>query len=172
MEEVARAGRCSDGNIQRGDESLKGVLGNFKQMVAKETNDTERNIVRMSCAIIQKGDAIKMDNNRPISVLNSMCKIFVAIIHNLLADKLDKFLQTMQNGFRKGRGTADAIPCVRRATEHVEQTRTETILVLLDWEKAFDKETRKGLFSASEGMAVDPKIQRVIRALYSNHRLT
>ena len=56
---------------------------------------------------------------------------------------------------------------MRRAAEHGEQTKTKTILVLLDWEKAFDKVTREGLFSALQRMAVDPKIQRVIKSLYS-----
>ena len=64
-------------------------------------------------------------------------------------------------------GTADAIQCVRRAAEHGEQTNTKTILVLLDWEKAFGKVTREGLFSALERMAVDPKLQKIIKALYA-----
>ena len=56
----------------------------------------------------KKGDTSKMDNYRPISLLNSIYKIFAAIVHNRLADKLDKYLQKTQYGFRKGR-TADAI---------------------------------------------------------------
>ena len=48
----------------------------------------------------------------------------------------------------------------------VNKPQQKTILLLLDWEKAFDKVTRKGLFSALERMAVDKKIQRIIQALY------
>jgi hypothetical protein len=149
------------------DESLEGILEILKQWWRTEQIEPKETLFARVVLLYKKGDTSKMDNYRPISLLNSMYKIFAAIIHNRLADKLDKFLQKTQYGFRKGRGTADAIHCVRRAAEHGEQTRTKTILVLLDWEKAFDKVTREGLFSALERMAVDPKIQRVIKALYS-----
>ena len=96
-----------------------------------------------------------------------MYKIFAAVRHSRLSDGLDKHIHKTQFGFRKGKGTADAIQCVRRAAEHGEQTKTKTILVLLDWEKAFDKVSRQGLFSALDRMAVDVKIQKVIQALYA-----
>ena len=38
----------------------------------------------------------------------------------------------------KERGAAQALHYVRRVIEKGEETRTKTLLVLLDWEKAFD----------------------------------
>ena len=72
----------------------------------------------------------------------------------------------MQFGFRRNRSTADAIHCVRRIVDKGESTGTPTILVLLDWEKAFDKVSQVGLMEALERMNVDDKMRRVIRALY------
>ena len=148
------------------EESLQSVLNILNQWWLAEKIEPEEALFARVVLLYKKGDTSKMENYRPISLLNSIYKIFAAIVHNRLADKLDKFLQKMQFGFRKGRGTADAIHCVRRAAEHGEQTKTKTRLVLLDWEKAFDKVTREGLYSALERMAVDSKIQRVIKALY------
>ena len=74
----------------------------------------------------------------------------------------------MQFGFRQNRGTADAIHCIRRIVDKGESTRTPTILLLLDWEKAFDKVSQLGLMGALERMNVDDKMRRVIGALYRN----
>ena len=41
-------------------------------------------------------------------------------------------------------------------------------VLLLDWEKAFDKITHKGLHDALERMRVDPKIRNLIKQLYKN----
>ena len=118
--------------------------------------------------IFKKGDTSIMENYRPISLLNSIYKLFAAIVHRRLEEILDEDLQKMQFGFRRHRSTADAIQCIRNIAEHGERTHTKTIMVLLDWEKAFDKVTREGLFSAMDRMHIDPKLQRVIQALYSD----
>jgi len=77
-------------------------------------------------------------------------------------------LQKTQFGFRKKRGTADAIQCVRRIIDKGESTNTKTLLVLLDWAKAFDKVTHAGLFVALECMNVETKIVNLVKAVYSN----
>ena len=43
-------------------------------------------------------------------------------------------------------------------------------LILIDWEKAFDKVSQKGLFSALERMSINPKLISMIRELYKNPR--
>ena len=61
---------------------------------------------------------------------------------------MEPHLQKMQYGFRQNRGTADAIHCIRRIVDKGESTRTPTILMLLDWEKAFEKVSQVGLMAA------------------------
>ena len=116
--------------------------------------------------LYKKGDTSKLENFRPISLLNSLYKMFAAILLRRLADKLDRHLQKTQYGFRKHRSTADAIQCIRRIAEFGEQTQTKAIMVLLDWEKAFDKVTRKGLFTALARMGVPSKLQKLVGMLY------
>ena len=41
-------------------------------------------------------------------------------------------------------------------------------MVLLDWEKAFDKVDRKGLMIALHRMGVEAKIIRVVESIYKN----
>ena len=83
----------------------------------------------------KKGDSSKITIYRLISLLNSMYKVFAAIVHKRVAERLDIRLPRTQFGFRKGKDTADAKQCLRKTADHGEQTNTKTILILLAWEK-------------------------------------
>ena len=48
-----------------------------------------------------------------------------------------------------------------------EMTRTKTLLVLLDWEKAFDKVRHDKLLEAIRRMRAPPKFISVIESLYA-----
>ena len=73
-----------------------------------------------------------------------------------------------QFGFRKDQSTADALYLVRRIAELGEKTTDKLLLVLLDWEKAFDKVNREGLMIALERMGVDSELIKKVRAIYKN----
>ena len=66
-------------------------------------------------------------------------KVFTGILKDRIELEVEHLLHATQYGFRKHRGTADAIHCIRRIQEFEEQDPSNCILVLLDWEKAFDK---------------------------------
>jgi len=118
--------------------------------------------------IYKKGDTNKYANYRPISLLNSMYKLFATVLQKRIADKLDRQLQETQYGFRAKRGTADAIYLVRRMMEYGEKTTNPLHLVLLDWEKAFDKVDRQGLFEALDRLGVHAKLIQLVKMLYKN----
>ena len=147
------------------DESLEQVREMLNQWWRAEEIPEDALKARV-VMIYKKGNTSKLENYRPISLLNCFYKIFAAVVQRRLEEKLDKHLQRTQFGFRRRRGTAAAIHCVRRIAEHGEQTTTRTIMLLLDWEKAFDKVTRAGLFSALERVSVDSKLIKPIKALY------
>ena len=108
-----------------------------------------------------------LGNYWPISLLSTMYKLLAAIIKKRLENKIDKYLQQTQHGFRKKRGMADAMQCIRRIVDKGEMTETKTILVLLDWEKTFDKVEHEGLFQALRRMNIPTKFINVIRAVYN-----
>ena len=41
-------------------------------------------------------------------------------------------------------------------------------MLLLDWEKAFDKLTHKALFKAMEKMNINPKLINLVKMIYKN----
>ena len=118
--------------------------------------------------IYKKGDTNKFENYRPISLLNTLYKIFAALLHIRISETLDRHLQKTQFGFRKKKSTADAIHLIRRIIEYGESTTNQLHLVLLDWEKAFDKVVRSEMFNAMTRMGVHTKLITLVKQLYKS----
>ena len=60
----------------------------------------------------------------------------------------------------------DAIHLIRRVLEYGESSKNYLYLVLLDWEKAFDKVDRNQLFNSMKRMGVDQKLIDITKSLY------
>ena len=114
----------------------------------------------------QKGDSNKFENYRPIPLLNTLYKIFAAILQRRISRTLDRHLQKTQYGFRKDRSIADAIRLIRRVIAYGESTNNRLHLLPLDWEKAFDKVDREEMFNAMERVEINTKLINLVNTLY------
>ena len=94
-------------------------------------------------SLFKKGDTENLANYRPIALLNTVYKIYVAIIHKRISETIDAHITKTQYGFRKSRSTSHALYLARRIQDLAEQSGENIVLVLLDWEKAFDKNEKK-----------------------------
>ena len=65
--------------------------------------------------IYKKGDSSKCENYRPISLSNTIYKIMARVIQMRIDEGIEQDLQKTQYGFRKKRGTQEALYCIRRA---------------------------------------------------------
>ena len=149
------------------DENLEHLLEMINEWWEKE--DIPEEILQARIVMIfKKGDTSNLNNYRPIALLNSIYKIIASIIQRRIAEKLDEKLQKTQYGFRKNRSTAQAIHIIRRIIDIGERSDKEMHLILIDWEKAFDKVSQKGMFSAMERMNIDIKLINMIKQLYKN----
>ena len=114
----------------------------------------------------KRGATSNIDNYRPISLLNTVTKIFAGILKNRISEKIEDHLNKTQYGFRKDRSTTHAIHIVRRLIDLGERTRKvngEKIhLILLDWEKAFDKVYQDELINAVKRMNIPEKMIKVL----------
>ena len=86
--------------------------------------------------LYKKGDTFLPSICRPISLLNSVYKIYMCRIRNRLQVVLDPTLSATQCGFRPSRSTSHAIFFTRRVQDIAEQRGTNLIITLLDWEKS------------------------------------
>jgi len=90
--------------------------------------------------VFKKGDPALCENYRPICVLPIAYKILASMLKQRLLDAgVEERLWKTQFGFRKHRGTLDAIHIARRRIELAcAQRQGRVALLALDWRKAFD----------------------------------
>ena len=79
---------------------------------------------------------------------------------------LDDWIQKTQYGFREGKSTAQAIFLARRLIDAKEKNSDPITLILLDWEKAFDKVDQAKLLEALKRLNVPPNIMALITNMY------
>src|SRR3984885_9688321 len=76
-----------------------------------------------------------------------------------------------QFGFRKGRGTRDAIGALRKLTERSLEHDREMFICFVDYEKAFDRVDWRKLMTILRRMGVDWRDRRLIGNLYMGQRI-
>ena len=109
---------------------------------------------------------------RPISLLDIGYKLFAVILLNRLkAAGADEQLWPTQFGFRKGRGTGDALFLARRAVERAWAEKDGKLTMLaLDWAKAFDSVAPASLTAALLRFGVPEGFVKMIEAIYADRR--
>ena len=119
---------------------------------------------------IYKGKGLDTDvtNYRPISLLNTIYKIYAAMLQHRLAKSSEHFLRSRQYGFREGRGTQQPIFVLRRAMEWAEMTNKPLQLLFLDWKQAFDSLDHTAMLEALRRFGVSELMLKTIQAIYQS----
>lgn len=118
-------------------------------------------------SIYKKGNPKLQENYRPISLLNSIYKIYASLLQTRLAQAIDGDLQKTQYGFRKHKSTSTPVACVHRLLDRAEATKESIFITFLDWEKAFDKVRHEKLFEALRRMDIPDKYCKAIERIYT-----
>ena len=119
-----------------------------------------------SLSYIKKGNPELPQNYRPIVSLNIAYKLFAIIILKRIVPRIDDRIDKSQYGFKKSRSTAQPLFILRRAQEMQEESGLETHVLLLDWEKAFDKVNQTKLLTALTRIGIPTKSVAIIKAIY------
>ena len=120
-------------------------------------------------SIFKKKDPRLPENYRPISLLDTMYKIYTRLLANRLSRALDPLLRKSQFGFRKHRSTAHAIHVLRRTMEGLlHKTDRDLNLLFLDWSKAFDRVNTAALSDALMAFGVGGAFLNIIQSTFSN----
>ena len=118
--------------------------------------------------IYKKGGTDLPQNYRPIALLNVIYKLLASVIQARISSKMDEALDENQFGFRKGKSTAQPLFILRRTQEIQEEAALECHLLLLDWEKAFDKVLQDRMTKAIKRLGVPDKIISMINKYIRN----
>lgn len=143
-------------------------------------HDFKRTILR---PFLKKTDEPSWDpsNYRPISLLNTLMKIYEGIICRRLVNflNINGFFSPTQAAYRKGRSTADHIFVLHELfLEYRYNTlgprggrvRKSLFFCFLDFKKAFDTVPRHILFTKLNNAGIRGKMLRVIMDLFSSNR--
>ena len=122
--------------------------------------------------IFKKGDVAEPSNYRPISLLCISYKIFANIkLDRLRQAGAEELIWPTQFGFRKRRGTRDALFLARRILEeNLELKDGRVVYLALDWARAFDSISPDALAKALARFGLPVFYIDMVNAIYSNRR--
>jgi len=121
-------------------------------------------------AIHKKGPVEDAENYRPISLVCVAYKLFASLLlKRLQVAGAEDRLTASQFGFRRGRGTTDAIFAARRHLDlALAQRNGCTAMVALDWQKAFDAVNVQALIVGLRRFGVPRKILAILEHIYAD----
>ena len=109
-------------------------------------------------------------NNRPISILCCVSKIYSAILTSRIQKHLIEFnlLAEEQNGFRAARSCIDHLFTLITILRNRKKEGKSTFLCYVDYKMAFDSVNRNLLFFRLLQFGITGKMYKAISALYGN----
>jgi retron-type reverse transcriptase len=117
-------------------------------------------------ALKKKPKATKCSDHRTISLIAHTAKIVAKILRKRIEKKIEDVLGEAQFGFRKGKGTRDAIGMLRIIPEQTLEIDEEINVCFIDWQKAFDRVNWTKLMQILKETGIDWGDRRLICNLY------
>ena len=118
----------------------------------------------------QKGNRDDKNTWRGITLLSVGSKLVARIVASRISQWSEEWLCEEQSGFRRGRGTDDALQVARRIIEDVLRLRNHDVITMtmFDIEKAYPRVCRPALWRLMRERGCPPGIVRVCRALHEH----
>ncbi|CAL4250842.1 unnamed protein product, partial [Meganyctiphanes norvegica] len=120
--------------------------------------------------IYKKGDSTQVNNYRPISILNTINKIFEKILHSRMIKYIKDFniLYKYQFGFREGHSTEHALIEIVDNIRLSLDNNNMTCGIFLDLTKAFDTVNHEILIDKLEHYGIRGKALELFRSYLEN----
>ena len=133
----------------------------------EETMPEEMELAQV-VTLYKKGNVEDPSNYRPISLLQSLYKIYATMIQIRMATVIEEKIWKTQYGFRAKHSTAEALFITRRIQDFYETHGDKFFMLFLDWEKAFDKVDQEMLINALYRLNIPEKLIRILKSFYVN----
>ena len=114
----------------------------------------------------KKQNATECSDHRTISLISHASKIMLKILMRRIEGKADSYIGDTQFGFRKGKGTRDAIGVMRMLCERSLELDNDVYICFVDFEKAFDRVNWIKMMEILKMIGVDWRDRRLIANLY------
>ena len=112
-----------------------------------------------------------LKNWRPITLLNISYKLLSSCLANRIKTVLDTLMHENQKGFLKGRYIGENIRLLYDILEFTEQSNIPGLLLLIDFEKAFDSVSWKFLHNVLYFFNFGPEFREWIEIILSDSKL-
>ena len=137
--------------------------------IAETYHDRKLMITSRQCQItcLPKGDKAResLKNWRPISLLNVTYKLISATLANRLKTVLPKIISKAQTGFLENRFIGESTRLIYDIMAYVEEHDQPGLLMLIDFEKAFDSVSWRFLYKTFDFFNFGSYIQTWIKIL-------
>ena len=139
---------------------------NYSYEQGKLSNSQRQGVITL---LNKKGkDRLQLNNWRPISLLNVDYKILSKVISERIKMVMPKLVHINQTGFIADRHIGDAIRTLIDIVEHCDETQTEGLLMMVDFEKAFDSIEWSFIFKTLIRYNFGEMLLKWIRLFYSD----
>jgi len=116
--------------------------------------------------LYKSGDAKLPQNYRPISIIPMLYKLFARLLYNRLLPILDQRQSPDQAGFRPNRSTTDHLFTIAILQETADEWQVPMWAAAVDFKKAFDSVTHRGIWDALQQQGVDQGYIELLRSMY------
>lgn len=113
-------------------------------------------------------DKLLLKNWRPISLLNTSYKLASSCIAERLKTVLPNIINEDQTGFISGRYIGENVRLLYDIINYTEKNKIPGMLLLIDFEKAFDSVSWKFLFKVLEYFNFGDSFKKWIKVFYTN----
>jgi hypothetical protein len=129
----------------------------------------QNNFVKL---IYKKNEATKIENYRPISLLNTIFKIWENILYEKLKDQLNlkQVIHIAQFGSQKEKGATDAILAINLLQEN--NTSECLYTATIDLSKAYNRVDRTRLWHKLETLGVTHNLVSLLKSTYEGYSET
>ena len=149
------------------DDIQQDIFNFVEESINLEGISDELNISKI--ALLPKSeDRLKVQNYRPISLLNTMYKVVAKIYANRMKPLLHYWILPSQTGFVPNRCILDNVFLAFEAIEWTLENKQNLSMLLLDFEKAYDRVNWTFLRETMIAMGFHNKWINQVMALYSN----
>ena len=115
--------------------------------------------------LFKSGDKLSCDNYRGISIMDTLAKIYDALILNRLL--LWCHIDACQAGAQKGRSCLEQIFTLRILIDYVRKKKLKLYVLFIDYSKAYDRVPRQKLIEVLKSRGCGRIMLKAIQSMYS-----
>ena len=120
--------------------------------------------------LYKKGPRDNFGNYRAIGLMCHSYKLLSMLVLHRMRDAVESRLAETQAGFRRERGCRDNVLLLRLLMDAVLRAVKQAVVTFIDYRTAFDTISHSFLDESLTAAGVQPKIRRIVKAIYAEAR--